>query len=117
MGKQELNHTEVLYQVTKLTKEALERVESGRDPYYQYDRIKEVINEDPGYKKREDTKNWIALYLFLALVFLLFAVSAISAIAAVAFLCMGKLLAMFGCMLLFCLAFPGAVCMCMSMDS
>lgn len=107
----ETNHTEVLYQITKITQEALECVEKGYNPYNQYNKIKRVIDEEPGYQNNEKLKGTLCAYLILALIFLLFAISAVSAFAAAIFLFKWKIIAMFGCIFLFCLAFPAALCL------
>ena len=112
----DVNHTEVLYQITKITKEALERVEKGYSPYDQYDKIKKVIDEEPGYRKNEELKGMLCAYLILALIFLLIAISVVSVIAAGIFLFKWKIIAMFGCIFLFCLAFPAALCLMVEMD-
>lgn len=117
MKKQDVSHTDTIYQITKLTREALEEVEKGCDPYSQYDKIKEVIDRDSGYEKSENTKNLMCAYLTFAAILFLGVVSVVSAIASLIFLLDTNWFAMLGCMLLFCLALPGAVCLFIVMDN
>ena len=48
-----MNHTEQLYEITKYTKKALEVVERGCNPYYEFGRIKMIVDMDDGFKRKK----------------------------------------------------------------
>lgn len=55
-----MNDTECLYEITKLTKQALTMVEKGYTPYSEYRRIVAIIESDEQYSKNKNFRKTIA---------------------------------------------------------
>lgn len=55
-----MNHTEQLYEITKYTKKALEKVEKGYNPDIEYRQIMRIIESDEQYRRNKNFRETIA---------------------------------------------------------
>jgi len=70
-----MNYTEQLYEITKLTKQALETVEKGHRPMLEYYKIKGIIESDDRFRAREDLIEKIRKYFCVFIMICSFATS------------------------------------------